>query len=167
MSKKDNTPDPAPRKKNVAKRANSDFDPPLKQKAYTPKELLEEFEEYVQWRDENPLMVEDYVGKDAEKVDRQKKRVLTKEGFEIFLYKKGGAYCLDHYFYNRDGAYESYVGICAFIKKIIKEDQISGAMAGIYHPQITARLQGLVEKVESKNENHNTNHNFELEMDLS
>ena len=162
-----NKPDPAPKKKNVAKRAGSDFDPPIRQKSYTPKELLKEFEEYVVWRDENPFDVLDFVGKDATEVERKKKRVLTKEGFEIFLYKKGGPYCLDHYFYNLSNRYESYIGICAFIKKIIREDQISGAMAGIYHPQITARLQGLVEKTENKNENKNTNTNYDLTMDLS
>jgi hypothetical protein len=59
---------------------------------------------------------------------------------------------MDHYFSNREGRYEDFVGICTRIRKEIRDDQIKGGMAGIFNPSITQRLNNLVEKTENKHE---------------
>ena len=57
---------------------------------------------------------------------------------------------LGDYFENRNSAYSEFSAICSRIKRAIRQDQIEGGMAGIYNPSITQRLNGLVEKSESK-----------------
>ena len=117
----------------------------------TPEILWGMFVEYKEWNEKNPRLIEDYVGKDADRVMRQKPRALTMEGFEEFVAQiPGMPMFLDHYFSNRDKRYEDYVAICSRIRRSIREDQISGGMAGIYNPSITQRLNGLAEKSETK-----------------
>jgi hypothetical protein len=55
---------------------------------------------------------------------------------------------LGDYFSNRNDAYTDFSAICRAIKREIREDQISGGMAGIYNPSITQRLNGLVDKTQ-------------------
>ena len=71
------------------------------------------------------------------------KRPYTKEGFEVFCETD-----LQPYFENRDGRYEVFVSILSHIRKIIREQQISGGVAGVYNASLTARINGLVEKRE-------------------
>lgn len=92
----------------------------------------------------NPIIVVDWVGGMAKKVNRQKERPLTMEGFENFCYKKGVT--INHYFTNANKVYDVYCGICSRIKMEIRQDQIEGGMAGIYNPSITQRLNSLVDK---------------------
>jgi hypothetical protein len=56
------------------------------------------------------------------------------------------------YFENKKDRYSEFIPICRALKKIIRQDQIEGGMAGIYNPSITQRLNGLTEKTENKNE---------------
>ena len=116
----------------------------------TPDKMWEHFTNYRSWVKDNPILIEDYVGKDAERVYREKPRCLTIEGFENWCFENGIISDLSHYFMNLDDRYTDYVGICLRIKKIVREDQITGGMAGIYNPSITQRLNGLVEKSEVK-----------------
>jgi hypothetical protein len=115
-----------------------------------PDKMWEHFTNYRSWVKDNPILIEDYVGKDAERVYREKPRCLTIEGFENWCFENGIISDLSHYFMNLDDRYTDYVGICSRIKKIVREDQITGGMAGIYNPSITQRLNGLVEKSEVK-----------------
>lgn len=116
----------------------------------TPDKMFDYFKQYRDWAKSNPLEIEDYVGKDAERVLRQKPRALTLEGFENWLFEQDIIGSVDQYFSNQEGRYEDFVGICRVIRQIIRQDQIEGGMAGIYNPSITQRLNGLVEKTESK-----------------
>jgi|GEM_PF-996219 len=110
--------------------------------------LWELFEQYVERVKQNPIKVQDFVGKDGDEVERKRERPLTMEGFENFLEDQGIINDLGDYMRNKDGRYSDFAPICSRIKRSIRQDQIEGGMAGIYNPSITQRLNGLTEKVE-------------------
>jgi hypothetical protein len=96
------------------------------------------------------MEVVDWVGGMAKEVVRKKERSLTMEGFDNYLFENKIIESVDHYFSNREGRYSDFVGICSRIRKVIRQDQIEGGMAGIYSTSITQRLNGLVEKQQSE-----------------
>lgn len=110
------------------------------------------FTEYKETTKGKPIKEHDFVGKDAIEVHRKKERPLTMEGFNNFVANKEGVRSkgVEQYFLNLNSAYEEYLGICSRIKQEIRQDQIEGGMAGIYNPSITQRLNGLVDKTETK-----------------
>lgn len=111
-----------------------------------PQIMWDLFNEYRDWAKSNPILIEDYVGKDAGRVMREKPRCLTFEGFENYVADKGVINDLGDYFANKRGAYSEFSAICSRIKRVIRQDQIEGGMAGIYNTSITQRLNNLVEK---------------------
>ena len=115
----------------------------------TPEKMWEYFESYKLWVKENPILVQDYVGKEAEMVYRTKERPLTIEGFENYLEDNKIISDLGKYFSNDGGNYNDYRTICSRIKRNVRQDQIEGGMAGIYNPSITQRLNNLTEKTEN------------------
>lgn len=116
----------------------------------TPEILWDLFTEYKAWAKDNPVQVQDYVGKDGDEVMRKRERALIMEGFENYCFRLGVASDLADYFLNKQDRYSDYAIICRAIRREIREDQITGGMAGVYNPSITQRLNGLVEKNESK-----------------
>ena len=116
----------------------------------SPDDLYSHFKAYVEWVNTNPILVQDYVGKDAEEVYRHKVRPLTIEGFENYCFEQGIINDLGDYFKNKDDAYSEFTPICTRIRKTIRQNQIEGGMAGIFNPSITQRLNSLVEKSETK-----------------
>ena len=118
----------------------------------TPEKMWEHFLAYVKWAKEHSIKIEDYVGKDAVRVMRQKPRPLTIEGFENYLEDQDIISHLSDYFANTNGKYDEYSTICSRIKRNVRQDQIEGGMAGIYNPSITQRLNGLTEKQEIKHD---------------
>ena len=114
----------------------------------SPQKMWELFVKYKEQAKANPIVVKDWVGAMATAVSREKERPLTMEGFECFVWDEGIAEGVEQYFSNRDGRYADFVGVCSRIRRVIREDQIAGGMAGIYNPSITQRLNGLVEKVQ-------------------
>ena len=114
----------------------------------TPDELEAYFEQYKEWVANNPILVQDYVGKDGTEVDRKKNRPLTFDGFEIWLRKNSKIKCCQHILDNVKSAYNDFIDVARYIKSSVKADQIEGGMAGIYNPNITARLNGLTEKIQ-------------------
>lgn len=114
----------------------------------TPEIMWQLFTEYEGWVRNNPIKVQDFVGKDGDEVFRQKNRPLTMEGFENYVFHKGIASDLDQYFGNALGGYNNFVSVCSRIRKTIRQDQIEGGMAGIYNPSITQRLNSLVDKIQ-------------------
>lgn len=114
----------------------------------TPERMWELFTQYKQWCEENPIKVEDYVGKDAIRVLRQKPRPLTMEGFEMFVcdHTKITYPDLTAYFEDKSESYKEYFPICLRIRRVIRQNQIEGGMAGVFNPSITQRLNGLVDK---------------------
>jgi len=115
----------------------------------TPERLWELFKEYELYAKSNPIIVEDYVGKDAELVKKKKEVPLTVDSFEDYLFELGIINDLGDYFSNKDERYTEYATICRAIKRKCRKDQINGGMAGIYNPSITQRLNGLTEKIEN------------------
>lgn len=115
----------------------------------TPELFLERFVEYVEKTKDNPFEVHDFVGKDGDEVYRKKQRCLTMEGFEIYLEDHYGIGSIQQYLENREGRYPEYLSIVGRVKKIIREDQISGGMCGVYNSNLTARLNGLSDNIQT------------------
>ena len=118
-------------------------------KITSPEHLWELFQEYKKKTKENPFIVKDFVGKDAEMVYREKERPLTIEGLNNYVFDMGIIHGLDNYFANSRGRYKKFSSICRAIKEQIRQDQIEGGMAGMYNPSITQRLNSLVEKTQT------------------
>lgn len=118
-------------------------------KIETPEKLWELFVEYRDYVKANPVLVHDFVGKDGRSDHRKKERPLSLDGFECWLHEKKVIKDIAAYFNNEEGRYSEYIHNAAIIKKIIRADQIEGAMCGIYHSGIAARLNGLAEKIEN------------------
>ena len=114
----------------------------------TPERLLEYWDEYVKFVKSRPIIVKDWVGKDAVDVYREKERPLTQQGFEAWMYRTHKI-TVGQYFDNKDKLYNDFVAICSRIKQAIRRDQIEGGMVGQYNPSITQRLNNLVDKVEN------------------
>jgi hypothetical protein len=118
----------------------------------TPERMWELFTLYKKEVKKNPIIVKDWVGKDATDVYREKEKPLTMVGFECFVCDNTDITYPDltNYFENRDNAYTNFVPITSRIKAEIKNDQINGGMTMIYSQNLTARLNGLVDKKETE-----------------
>jgi len=114
----------------------------------TPEKMWEYFLAYKKAIKDNPIIVKDWVGKDADTVHREKEKPLTFIGFQNYLDDQDIIGGVEHYFANVDNRYTDYIGICSRIKRNIQEDQIAGGMVGIYNPSITQRLNGLTDNVD-------------------
>lgn len=131
----------------------------------SPEEMYKLFVQYKESIKGKPILIKDWVGKDAEQVKREKERPLTMEGFENFVADIDGMpYSLEQYFSNREDRYSDFVAICSRIRRAIRQDQIEGGMSGIYNPSITQRLNALVDKQEVK-QDLNINRVFEIGYD--
>lgn len=111
----------------------------------SPEKLWELFEKYKQEVKNNPTIVKDWVGKDAEPVYREKERPLTMVGFECFVMNNTKITYPDltDYFENKDERYSNYIPISSRIRAEITNDQINGGMTMIYSQNLTARLNNL------------------------
>ena len=118
-------------------------------KIESPESLWKLFCDYKKEIKSNPILVQDYVGKDANMVYREKEQPLTMEGFDCYVMDNDIIHGLENYFANTNGRYKRFSSICSRIRKEIRRDQIAGGMAGIYNPSITQRLNNLVEKVQN------------------
>lgn len=116
----------------------------------SPEILWNHFKAYKETVKNNPIIIQDFVGKDADEVERKKERPLTMEGFENYCFENGIINDLKDYFANSNDAYTIFSPICRAIKRVIRQDQIEGGMAGIYNPSITQRLNSLVEKTNTE-----------------
>lgn len=116
----------------------------------TPERLWELFLAYKKEVKSNPVIIKDWVGKDAEEVYREREKPLTMVGFECFVLDHTEITYPDltHYFENKDNRYSEFIPISSRIKSEIKNDQVTGGMTMIYSQNLTARLNNLVEKTE-------------------
>ena len=114
----------------------------------TPEKMWELFEQYKAYTKSKPILVQDFVGKDGDEVNRKKERPLTIDGFECWCYDNDIISDLSQYFANTEQRYNEYQTICSRIRKAVRTDQIEGGMSGIYNPSITQRLNGLTDKSE-------------------
>ena len=114
----------------------------------TPEKMWDLFVQFMEWIEQNPYKVQDYVGKDGDMVYREKQRPLTWAGFEKWLYLNGVISDLRSYEQNENESYTDYLPIVARIKAICKAEIVEGAGAGVYNASIAARVAGLAEKTE-------------------
>lgn len=116
----------------------------------SPERLWELFLAYKKEVKSNPVIIKDWVGKDAEEVHREREKPLTMVGFECFVLDHTEITYPDltHYFENKDNRYSDFIPISSRIKSEIKNDQVTGGMTMIYSQNLTARLNNLVEKTE-------------------
>ena len=89
-----------------------------------------------------------YVGKEGQRMEDDLKLPYSFDGFEVFCYKNYGT--VHQYFDNKDQLYNDFVTLCSYIKKEIRNNQITGGLLGVYNPSITQRLNSLAEKTENK-----------------
>lgn len=115
----------------------------------SPGKMWEYFLAYKKEVKNNPALVQDFVGKDAEMVYRQREKPLTFIGFQNWLDDNDIITDVTDYFENKDNRYSNYIHICSRVKRNITNDQITGGMVNIYNPSITQRLNGLVERSET------------------
>jgi hypothetical protein len=117
----------------------------------SPQTMWDLFEEYkldLEFKADDWLKIQ-YVGKDAvRKVDAYK-IPMTFEGFKRYCWDEEVG-DVEDYFVNDSRKYPEFSSICARIKNTIRENQITGGILGVYNPSITQRLNGLVEKQETK-----------------
>jgi hypothetical protein len=105
----------------------------------TPEEILENFEQYVQWAEENPLIEVDFRGKDATQVNLPKKRLLTKEGFALAC---GFASWATIAVYK--GKSKDFAQVFTRIEQAIYTSKLEGAASGLFNHNIIARDLGLM-----------------------
>jgi hypothetical protein len=115
----------------------------------TPEKMLELFKDYKSWVEANPILKHDFVGKDGMSVRRELQRPLTFDGFEVWLIDKNIIKSLQHY-NAAEGPYKEYKQVMDYIRTVIRNDHITGGMAGIYNPNLTQRLHGIADKQEVK-----------------
>lgn len=128
--------------------------PPIKQKYIeTPERMWELFLAYKEETLKKPFLVKDWVGKDGDEVFREKEKPLTMEGFSNYLDVNDIITDPTDYFENKDNRYDSYIRVCSRIRRVIRQNQIEGGMAGMFNPSITQRLNGLADKTEAKIQN--------------
>ena len=132
----------------------------------SPDKLWEYFLAYKKQVKDNPIIVKDWVGKDATNVHREKEKPLTFIGFQNYLDDKDIIGVVEQYFENRDNRYTDFIGICSRIKRNIQEDQISGGMAGIYNPSITQRLNSLTDNIDLSTKGKELNNTQEVKITI-
>lgn len=136
----------------------------LHKKIPTPELLFEHFMNYKNWAKSHPIKIHDFKGSLANEVYIEKERPLTIEGFENWCFEQGIIGDLSHYFANTDNRYSDFLTICAHIRKIVRQDQIEGGMAGIYNPSITQRLNNLTERTDITTDGKDLNTSIKVEI---
>ena len=97
----------------------------------SPDLLWQYFCEYKELVKKSPVIVKDWVGKDAETVYREKEKPLTMVGFQNYLDDQNIITDVTDYFENKQGRYADFVRICSRIRRNIQEDQVAGGLVGI------------------------------------
>lgn len=117
-------------------------------KLNSPEELWALFVGYLKWASDNPIRKMVFVGRDGNKDYELIDRPLSVFGFESYCFTQGVTVC--HYLENTDKRYEEFCTITTRVKNHIKEQQVSGGMAGVYNANLTARLNNLSDKQETR-----------------
>lgn len=117
---------------------------PIARLMESPEVLLAAFHEYVQYYEDNPILVHSV--ERGEDVWTKKQRALTINGFTSWFYKEKGFTCRMYIHEPED----EYKDVAKEIKDTISSHQIEFGMAGIFNQNIVVRMNGLVEKSEVK-----------------
>lgn len=113
-----------------------------------PSLLWEAACEYFEWCHENPLIEMDWVGKDADAVERPKLRVFTLHGLCLYLD------CSTSYFRafksTCKASDKDFLTVIEKLEEIIYNQQFTGAASAFFNANIIARNLGLRDKVDSE-----------------
>lgn len=115
----------------------------------SPTLLWEAAQEYFQDCDDNPIEVEDWVGKDAMKVTRHKPLPYSLHGFRIWVNASKNWWNEFRAAREADKD-EDFLEVITRIEDVIFSQQYNGAAGGLYQQNIVARALGLVEKSDSQ-----------------
>lgn len=127
----------------------------------TPDKLWEFFSQYREETKSNPIKIveqrkgtinipKDFAGNFPDAIiELPLQRPLTMEGFQNYLENQGIITDVTDYFENKDNRYSEYVRIASRVRREIRDDQITGGMCGVFNSSITARLNGLTEKIQA------------------
>jgi len=116
----------------------------------SPELMLELWEQYKAHVDANPDVIQEVTVKGV--MEREVRRPYLRQGFEAFCFRNGYGN-IYQYFDNVGDRYKEYLGVITHIRAEYQNDQIGGTMTGMFKaPNLTARLNGLVDKKEEKNE---------------
>lgn len=105
----------------------------------TPEEIRENFEQYVQWAEETPLIEVDFRGKDATEVRLPKMRLLTKDGFALAC----GFSCWTKLSEYKNKS-KDFGSVFTRIEQAIYTSKLEGAASGFFNHNIIARDLGLM-----------------------
>lgn len=121
---------------------------PLK---YTPKQLQEKFEEYVNWCKENPIRVgTETIGTTTDgrtygtDSKEEKPRLVSIGGFLVFI---GSTW---DWWKDLDQSKTNFSEVKGFIRAYCEEYQKAMASAGIFNGNIVSRLLGLADKQQTE-----------------
>lgn len=116
----------------------------------SPEILLQWWDEYKAHVDANPDYIQEATGKGV--MTREVKKPYLRQGFEAWCFRNKGL-DVHHYLDQSDDSYAEFRGVVSCMRKEWEEDQIGGTMTGRYKaPNLTARLNGLVDKTDAKTE---------------
>lgn len=115
----------------------------------SPDELIDKLEEYCKACAENPILVQDGMrkSKDGGQKDEQVlqmnrvARPMTIDGYCNFA--GIGDWRRMKQFYSND---EGFADAIALVERVIRDQQVSGAMVGLYRENIVARLNGITDR---------------------
>ncbi len=127
----------------------------------TPELLWEAACEYFQWIEDNPLIEIDFIGKDAEKVEKPHTRPFTIQGLCLYLD------CNTKYFNDfeenlkgkEDKDSKDFSEIVSRIRETIFRQKFEGAACGFYNHNIIARDLGLLDKSQIDHTNNGNSFN--------
>jgi len=105
-----------------------------------PNKLLENFEEYYHWIMTNPILVKDWVGKEAREVEKEIIMPILKPGLAL----KFGLKKWESVVALKEKS-EDFMEIITHIESAIKNHNITYAAAGLLNSNIIARVEGLSE----------------------
>lgn len=111
-------------------------------------EMWNLFTDYVDHARLHPVIKRELNQRTGEVIEIPIDRPLTIEGFFTFAWDRLGD--INGYFYNVNNEYSDFLTITSRIKQCIREQQISGGMGGVYNANLTARLNGLTDKVQNE-----------------
>lgn len=99
----------------------------------TPELLQEAIDKYFKDTDDNPFIIDEYVGKEAIQVERKISRPYTVEGLCGVL----GCDRMTLLNYKKEKGYEEYFGIINVCRRRVLQSQIEAGLAGVANSTVT------------------------------
>lgn len=123
----------------------------------TPEELKEKAEGYFQYCDTHPIEVWQRKSAAANQTAKNGSGVKSDEGTmyirKPYTFDGLALWCgIGNWYQWKSDAPETFRSIITALEARVRDQQVSGAMVGMYNANLVARLNGIAEKTESKQE---------------